>query len=36
MKKVDAKYGIIISEDALEFNEKENILKIPLRTFLLM
>jgi uncharacterized protein len=36
MKKVDAQYGIVISEDELELNEAENIVKIPLRTFLLM
>ncbi len=36
MKKIDAKYGIVISDDPLELNEKENIVKIPLRTFLLM
>ena len=36
MKKVESSYGIVISEDSLELNETENIVKIPLRTFLLM
>ncbi len=37
MKKVKATYGIIISEKAedLEYNETENIIKIPLKHFLL-
>ena len=37
MKKVNAIYGIIISEkvDALEYNEEENAVKIPLNYFLL-
>ena len=36
-KKVKARYGIVISErvQVLEHNEKENIIKIPLKYFLL-
>lgn len=36
MKKVDAKYGIVVSDDPLELNEEANIVRIPLRIFLLM
>ena len=36
MKKVPSKYGIVISEDNLEYNKEANIVKIPLRIFLLI
>ncbi len=36
MKKIDAKFGIIISDDPLEINGEHNIIKIPLRMFLLV
>jgi predicted AAA+ superfamily ATPase len=36
MKKVDASYGIVVSDDSLELNESQNSIKIPLRIFLLM
>ena len=36
MKKVNSDYGLVISDDSLEWNKEANIVKIPLRMFLLM
>ena len=36
MKKVSTKYGIVLSESGLENNAEQNIVKIPLRMFLLI
>ncbi len=36
MKKIPSKYGIVISEDQLEYNKDAKIIKIPLRMFLLI
>lgn len=36
MKKIDPDYGLIVSDDPLEWNREANTVKIPLRMFLLM
>ena len=36
MKKIPSKYGIVISEDQLEYDKETKIVKIPLRMFLLI
>ena len=36
MQKVDSQYGIVLSESELDHNPDHNIVRIPIRTFLLM